>query len=106
MPVQINIRNYPGCRVGLILARKAMGLSQKELAKKAHMSRSILEQLELGKRGTKQETWDILKNTLMAASIEDLWRQYDYKDGKFIGRDGFILKDPSHQGDKIVRSSN
>ena len=95
-----DIRNKPNCRIGLIGARKNKGLTQKQLADKIHVSRSLINLLELGECGASQEIWLMLKKELMSRSVEELWRRYNYKDGYFIDDEGNKIKDYSLESGK------
>jgi hypothetical protein len=61
------------------------------------MARSIIAELERGKRDTTSATWKILKGLLLVDRVEDLWETYTYKDGRFIGSEGTIIKDVQKQ---------
>lgn len=90
---EMDIRDKPGIRLGLVGARKLAGMTQQQLADKAYMSRSQLAAIELGVRGASPKTWKILKVLLKVKSVEELWEQYTYKDGWFIGDEGNKIKD-------------
>lgn len=90
---EYDIRNKPGVRLGLVAARKQLGLTQQELANRALMSRSQLAAIELGTRDANTETWKRLKMVLKMGKVEELWERYNYVDGQFVGEYGTKIKD-------------
>jgi predicted transcriptional regulator len=95
MPKAVDIRKYPGVRLGLLGARKNLGLTQDQVADKAFIARSIIAELELGKRDTSSGTWIRLKEALLVGSVEELWEQYNYNKQKrqFEGSEGTVLRE-------------
>lgn len=90
---EYDIRNKPGVRLGLVAARKQLGLTQQELADMVYMSRSQYAAIELGIRGASTKTWKLLKEALKVRNVEELWERYTYNDGWFIGDEGRKIKD-------------
>ena len=97
---EINIRDKEGCRLGLIGARKNMGLTQQKLAERANISRSLLAQLELGLCNASDDIWKALKRETFVRSVEEIWEKYTYVDGYFIGDDGSRIRDKAYFRDK------
>ena len=93
---ELDIRVKPDVRIGLIGARKNMGLNQQQLADLVYMSRSHLAALELGTNNGGEDTWKELCKILKIKNPNDIWQKYNYnKDtGKFKGDCGGEIDDP------------
>lgn len=102
MPKMIDIRKYPGARLGLIGARKNLGLTQQELADKVPLARSVITELERGKRDTSSSTWLKLKEILMVGSVEEIWETFNYIKGSFVGSEGRVIEDKQNPKRKKI----
>lgn len=98
MPKYVDIRTYPRARLGLLGARYNMKMTQQDLADRVPIARSVISELERGKRDTSTRTWLRLKEILCVGSVEEIWETYRYENGVFIGSEGTIIKDKKKKG--------